>query len=214
MYKRSDFTKPAYKTAEIMEILNISYSTIKNYDKQGKLPIQRTETGRRVVLKEDLLNYLDSLEMLLHDDKTTKHDVIYARVSSNEQKTNGDLDRQAMFLIENCRDLQKPIILKEVGSDLNDKREKIQELIRMVENNEVNRVFVTCRDRLTRFGFYYLESMFKAHGVEIVVVKDKDKEKSVQEEITRFLKGYKDKSLSTKEILELIEKDDTENDCF
>ncbi len=214
MYKRSDFTKPAYKTAEIMEILNISYSTIKNYDKQGKLLIRRTETGRRVVLREDLLNYLDSLEILVHDDETIKHDVIYARVSSNEQKTKGDLDRQAMFLMENCRDLQKPIILKEVGSGLNDKREKIQELIHMVENNEVNRVFVTCRDRLTRFGFYYLESMFKAHGVEIIVVKDKDKEKSVQEEITRFLKGHKDKSLSTKEILELIKKDGTENDCF
>lgn len=183
MYKRSDFTKPAYKTAEIMEILNISYSTIKNYDKQGKLPIQRTETGRRVVLREDLLNYLDSLKMLVHDDKATKHDVIYARVSSNEQKTKGDLDRQAMFLMENCHDLQKPIILKEVGSGLNDKRKKIQELIRMVENNEVNRVFVTYRDRLTRFGFHYLKSMFKAHGVEIVVVKDKDKEKSVQEEL-------------------------------
>lgn len=86
-----------------------------------------------------------------------------------------------MFLMENYRDLQKPIILNEVCSDLNEKRKKIQELIRMVENNEVNRVFVTYRDRLTRFGFHYLESIFKAHGVEIVVVNDKDKEKSVQE---------------------------------
>lgn len=120
IYKRSDFTKPAYKTAEIMEILNISYSTIKNYDKQGKLPIQRTETGRRVVLREDLLNYLDSLKMLIHDDETKKHDVIYARVSS--------------------------------------------------------------KDKL--------------------------------EEIIKFLKDHKDDSLSTKEILELIEKDDTENDYF
>ena len=183
MYKKSDFTKQAYKTAEIMAILNVSYSTIKNYDKQGKLPIQRTETGRRVVLKEDLLNYLDSLKMLVYDDKTTKHDVIYARVSSNEQKTKGDLDKQAMFLMENCHDLQKPIILKEVGSGLNDKRKKIQELIHMVENNEVNRVFVTYRDRLTRFGFHYLESMFKAHDVEIVIMKDNDKEKPVQEEL-------------------------------
>ena len=176
MYKKSDFTKPAYKTAEIMEILNISYSTVKNYDKQGKLPIQRTETGRRVVLREDLLNYLDSLGMLINDEERIKHDVIYARVSFNEQKTKGDLDRQAMFLMENCHDLQKPIILKEVGSGLNDKRKKIQELIRMVENNEVNRVFVTYRDRLTRVGFHYLESMFNAHGVEIVVTKDEEKE--------------------------------------
>lgn len=176
MYKRSDFTKPAYKTAEIMKILNISYSTIKNYDKQGKLPIQRTETGRRVVLKGDLLNYLDSLGMLVNDEERTKHDVIYARVSSNEQKIKGDLDRQVMFLMENCHDLQRPIILKEVGSGLNDKRKKIQELIRMVENNKVNRVFITYRDKLTKVGFHYLETMFKLHDVEIVVVKDQEKE--------------------------------------
>lgn len=183
MYKRSDFTKPAYKTAEVMKILNVTYSTIKNYDKQGKLPIKRTETGRRTVLRDDLLNYLDSLGMLVHDDELAKHDVIYARVSTGEQKTKGDLDRQALFLMEHCDNLQNPIVLKEVGSGLNDKRKKIQELIRMVENDEVNRVFVTYKDRLIRFGFHYLETIFKQHGVEIVVVKDQEKEKSVQEEL-------------------------------
>ena len=120
---------------------------------------------------------------LVNDEELTKHDVIYARVSSNEQKTKGDLDRQAMFLIEHCKDLIRPVILKEVGSGLNSKRKKIQELIHMVESNEVNRIFVTYRDRLTRFVFHYLETMFKSHGVEIVVVKDQKKEKSVQEEL-------------------------------
>ena len=86
VYKRSHFIKPTYKTAEIIEILNISYSTIKNYDKQGKLPIQSTKTGRRVVLKEDLLNYLNYLKMLVHNDKTTKHDVIYARAFPTNRK--------------------------------------------------------------------------------------------------------------------------------
>lgn len=203
MYKRSDFTKFAYKTAEIMKILNISYSTIKNYDKQGKLPICRTETGRRIVLREDLLNYLDSLGMLIDNEKITKHDVIYARVSSNEQKAKGGLDRQALFLMEHCNDLINPVILKEVGSGLNDNRKKIQELIRMVENNEVNRVFVTYRDRLARFGFHYLEAIFKFHGVEIVVVKDQ--EKSVQEELVEDMKSFK-------ELLNLIEKEDEKHD--
>ena len=31
-----------------------------------------------------------------------------------------------MFIIENCNDLQKPIILKEVGSCLNDKRKNTE----------------------------------------------------------------------------------------
>ena len=64
MYKSSDFTKPLYKTKDIMEILGISYPTIKNYDKNGKLKFTRTESGRRVVFREDLLDYLDKNGML------------------------------------------------------------------------------------------------------------------------------------------------------
>lgn len=88
-----------------------------------------------------------------------------------------------MFLMENVKDLKNPIILKEVGSGLNDKRRKIQELIGMVLDGKVNRVFVTYRDRLTRFGFHYLESMFAHQGVQIIVVRDKERKKSVNEEL-------------------------------
>ena len=38
--------------------------------------------------------------------------------------------------------------------------------------------------------------------------------KNKLEEITKFLKDHKDESLSVKEILAFIEKDDTENDYF
>lgn len=166
-----------------MKILGISYATIKNYDKNGKLKFTRTETGRRVVFREDLLEYLDNAGMLYKDMDFEKRDVLYARVSSNEQKTKGDLDRQVTFLLENVDDLYRPIVLKEVGSGLNDKRSKIQELIRLVLDGKVNRVFVTYKDRLTRFGYHYLETIFSYHGVSIIVVKDEDKEKSVEEEL-------------------------------
>ena len=71
--------------------------------------------------------------------------------------------------------------MKEVGSGLNDKRKKLQELIQMVCQGKVRRVFVTYKDRLTRFGFHYLESVFREHGVSIVVMKDTNEEKTVQE---------------------------------
>ena len=178
MYKSSDFTKPLYKTKDIMRILGVSYATIKNYDKNGKLKFNRTESGRRVVFREDLLKYLDDIGVLYNDMDLEKRDVIYARVSSNEQKTKGDLDRQVTFLLENVEDLYKPMVLKEVGSGLNDKRSKLQELIRLVLDGKVHRVFVT-----TRFGYHYLEATFSYHGVPIMVVKDKDREKSVEEEL-------------------------------
>ena len=166
-----------------MEILGVSYPTIKNYDKKGKLRFSRTETGRRVVFREDLLDYLDGIGVLYRDTDHEKRDVIYARVSSNEQKIKGDLDRQITFLLEHVDDLSRPVVMKEVGSGLNDKRPKVQELIKLVMDGRVCRVFVTYKDRLTRFGFHYLESVFSYHGVPIIVVKDKDKEKSVQEEL-------------------------------
>jgi len=114
---------------------------------------------------------------LLYDDATDKRrDVIYARVSSHDQKSHGDLDRQIRFLIDQSDNLQNVVV------GLNDKRKKLQQLLKMVMNDEVNRVFVTYRDRLTRFGFHYLETMFNAKGVEIVIVKQQTETMSVEQE--------------------------------
>lgn len=182
MYKRSDFTKKYYKTGEVAKILNLTIKTIQNYDHSGKLKFIRTTTNYRLMTREDLLDYLDK-EGMLCDISLEKRDVIYARVSSNEQKTKGDLDRQAMFLIENVDNLINPLVLKEVGSGLNDKRKKLMELINLVCNDQVRNIYVTYKDRLTRFGFNYLEEIFKNHDVQIVVVKDKKEEKDVKEEL-------------------------------
>ena len=95
----------------------------------------------------------------------------------------GDLDRQIQFFIDQSDNLQNVVVLSEVGSGLNDKRKKLQQLLKMVMNDEVNRVFVTDRDRLTRFGFHYLETMFNAKGVEIVIVKQQTETMSVEQEL-------------------------------
>jgi predicted site-specific integrase-resolvase len=182
MYRRNQFQKDLYKTGEVAKILGVTPQTVINYDKAGKLPIKRTSTNRRVIYKEDLFTYLDNVGLLEHEN-TDKVDVIYARVSSQDQKQHGDLDRQALFLIENVKDLQNPVVLKEVESGLNDKRTQLNNLIKMVMEDKVNRVYVTYKDRLTRFGFSYLQMIFKYKGVDIITVKDTDTEKSVHDEL-------------------------------
>ena len=182
MYKRSDFTKKYYKTGDVAKIFNLTTKTSQTYDKNGTLKFFRSSTNYRLMFREDLLEYLES-KGLLSDISLERRDIIYARVSSNEQKTKGDLDRQAMFLIENVNNLINPLVLKEVGSGLNDKRKKLLELIDLVCNDQVKNVYVTYKDRLTRFGFNYLESMFNNHGVKIIVVKDIKEEKDVKEEL-------------------------------
>lgn len=183
MYHVSDFTKNAYRVKETADILGVTPKTIRLWDNEGKLKTTRSEGNQRLILREDLIGYLKSKDLIVDDSVYEKHDVIYARVSSHDQKDHGDLDRQALFLIEHINNAQNPVILKEVGSGLNDNRKQLKKLLSMVCNNEVRNVYVTYRDRLTRFGFRYLETMFLAHGVNIIIVKDTDAEKNVQEEL-------------------------------
>lgn len=183
MYLVSDFKKQSYKVNEVANILNVSTKTVRKYDAQGILHAERTVGNHRAIMRDELLRFLKDKGMLYDDSATERRDVVYARVSSHDQKNHGDLDRQALFLVENVSDMQNPLVLKEVGSGLNDKRKKLQELLKMVSNGEVRNVYITYRDRLTRFGFNYLQTMFNACGTNIIIVRDINSEKSVQEEL-------------------------------
>ena len=208
MYKVSDFTKTAYRTGEAAKILGITTRTIQNYDKLGKLKVCRTEGNRRVIMREDLIKYLDDKGLIYDDTNSKRHDVIYARVSSNEQKQSGDLDRQALYLVENAKDIQNPIILKEVGSGLNDKRKQLQKLLGMISNQEVRNVYITYKDRLTRFGFNYLETMFNACGTSIIVLQDESNEKTVHDEFVEDMISIISKTNIFDELVEKIKQDE------
>lgn len=183
MYKVSEFAKPLYKIGEVAKLLGVTTRTIQNYDNQGKIETVRSDGGYRLVTREGLIKHLSRRGLIIDDTSSVKKDVIYARVSSHEQKVKGDLDRQAMKIVDSVHDLQNLLILKEVGSGLNDKRKQLLKLIDLVLQDEVNRVFVTYRDRLTRFGYHYLEKIFLAKGVSIIVLNDEINDKNVQEEL-------------------------------
>lgn len=95
--------------------------------------------------------------------------VVYARVSSSEQrKTNLEtqVERLTQFAIANGWVVDK--VIKEVGSGLNDERKKLTELL--LSDEPIARIIVEHKDRLTRFGFNYLEILAKKQGFEIIVV--------------------------------------------
>lgn len=183
MYKNSDLTKTIYKPKDVSSMLGVTNKTLYNWEAKGKISFQRNVKNRRFITRENLIHFLSKQGLYFDDSNNLKRDVVYARVSSHDQKSHGDLDRQVRFLIENVSDLQNVIVLSEVGSGLNDKRKKLQQLLKMVVNNEVNRVFVTYKDRLTRFGFHYLETIFNTKGVEIIVIQQTAEKTSVEQEL-------------------------------
>lgn len=183
MIKQSELIKEQYTIGEVAALLNIHVKTIQRWDREGIFKCERTHTNRRVINKDNLIAVLNDRGMLFNDINNSKVDVIYARVLSNEQRDKGDLDRQVSFLVQSAKDLKNPTILTEVGSGLNDKRKKLHQLLDMVLQDKVDRIFITYKDRLTRFGFHYLEKVCSYHNVKIIVVKDASEEKAIQEEL-------------------------------
>ena len=174
MYKVSEFTKPVYKAGETARLIGVTTETLRNYEDSGLIKFFRSQGGHRLIEREELLRFLDSRGLLFDDTGSGKRDVIYARVSSHEQKARGDLDRQAVYILEHQDGLQNPFVLKEVGSGLNDNRPGFIRLTDLVISGKVNRLIVEHRDRLTRFQFNFIKKMFESYGCKVIVIDDAD----------------------------------------
>lgn len=93
--------------------------------------------------------------------------VIYARVSDSKQKEN--LDRQA----ERCVDwaikqgLHVVEVVKEVGSGVSDTRPKLHKLLKQ---SHYSTIIVEHKDRLTRFGFSWFETLLGTTGKRVMVM--------------------------------------------
>jgi predicted site-specific integrase-resolvase len=105
---------------------------------------------------------------------------IYARVSSPKQKN--DLTTQAKRLSDFCvsNGWQISVIKKEIASGLNDNRKMLNDLL---DDHSLTKIIVEHKDRLSRFGFNYIERLLRQRGCEIVVVNkvEDDKEDLMQD---------------------------------
>ena len=188
-FTRENINKNYYTTGEVADLFQVSTKTIQKWDNKGILNFERSPTNRRVLPKETLIEYLKSKNMFYEDESNFKRDVIYARVSSYGQQKQGDLDRQVDYILSNRADLKNVLILKEIGSSLDSKRKKLLKLIDMILNDEVNRIFITHKERLTGFGFEYIEAICKHHDVEIIVMQSEQDNKSVEQELEEDIKN-------------------------
>jgi putative resolvase len=187
-YKKSDFTKELYQPQEVAGLLGVTSRTIANYCDSGHIQEERTAGNRRRIPRDSLLKYLERKGLLIIDNDK-RRDVVYARVSTHARSIRGDLDRQVQEVLAYASH-HNPVgieVIKEVGSGLNDNRKQFNSLLKAVLNKEISRIFINYKDRLTRFGFKYIELVCAHAGTEIVVVSSETKVKSVQEELAEDL---------------------------
>lgn len=110
---------------------------------------------------------------------------IYARVSNRSQKD--DLDNQVEFLktYANAKGMIVSEIMTDIGSGLNYKRKKWNELLDLAQSNKVNTILIAHKDRFIRFGYEWFESFLEKQGVSLVVVNNE--KLSPEEELVQDL---------------------------
>ena len=76
-------------------------------------------------------------------------------------------------------------IISDIGPGINYKKKGLQELIRRISQNQVEKVVVLYKDRLLRFGFELIEYIASLYNCEIEIIDNT--EKSEQQELVEDL---------------------------
>ena len=143
------------KLSQYAKQQGISYKTAWRWYKAGQLDAYQTPTGMVVVR--------DPKEVR----PVTGRIALYARVSSIGQKE--DLDRQVQRLKDYAaaKGYQVSKEVTEIASGLNDQRPKLEKLL---ADTSIGTIIVENRDRLTRFGSHYIETLLQAQGRHLEMI--------------------------------------------
>lgn len=160
--------EPSYRVSHAARLLGVCITTIHRWDANSKIQCYRTPGGhRRIPISE-----IRRIHGYMPISEAGRRTAIYARVSSHDQKKKGDLQRQIDTAQANCHasGQASPFIFQDVASGLNVRRRGLQRLFQAIEQGKVDDVILTYPDRLTRFGFQYLERYFASYGTNITIM--------------------------------------------
>jgi predicted site-specific integrase-resolvase len=138
--------------------LGISYHTAWRMWQRGELSAHQLPSGTVIV------------DVPITPERPQKV-AVYARVSSAENRRN--LEGQAERVIAFCaaRGWQVSKVVKECGSGVNDQRPLF---LGLLADTSITHIVAEHKDRCSRFGVAYLQTLLKAHGRELVIVNEAD----------------------------------------
>ncbi|BDB98056.1 IS607 family transposase [Saccharolobus caldissimus] len=170
--------------SEVAEIFGISRSGVIKWIREGKIRAVEINGRWKIPYSE--------VKRLISGKGRVKQVAIYSRVSSSTQKD--DLERQLNALREWVKKTfgeVSVIEIKDIGSGLKEDRRGLKKLIELARRRQIDAIVIAYKDRLTRFGFEYLVELFKAYGVNVIVVFQDEPKDYMQELVEDFVEIVK-----------------------
>lgn len=191
------------RASEVLKILRISRGTLSKYVKEGKIKTLPSSIS---------WNEYDDNDVYSLINKGERKTFIYARVSTPKQKNDLENQIESIKLYSAAKGYKISGIYKDIASGISfDKRKDFMEMLEYILKNEVERVIISYKDRLSRVGFDLFKGLFSSFGCSIEVMYDSSDritdEKEIFEEIVSLLHCYSMKMYSKRrgKVLEISE---------
>jgi putative resolvase len=190
----------AIGTAAIL--LGVSIKTIRRWDAQEKISCVRTPGGHRRFSVQEITRLMKTgskeAQPIPEDTEKSQKCAIYGRVSSHKQYKRGDLARQVEQLKEHARRGQLNVyhVYKDVASGLNTSRKSLWKLLRDARKGMFSHVLLTYKDRLTRFGYEYLNNYLAEFNVSLHYLheqEDRTPESEMVEDLVAIIHSFSGK---------------------
>ena len=165
------------KLSKYAKELGVDYRTAWNWFKAGKIDgAYQTPTGTVIV----------------PDNKEEQNEdygvILYARTSSSQNKEllNNQVKRLEDFAAAKGYKVKQ--VIKEFGSGLNDER---KQLTKILQENKYDKIIVENKDRLTRFGFNYIQ-LLTGNRIE-VMNESKEKDEDLVKDLISIIHCFSDR---------------------
>lgn len=168
--------KEYIKISDYAKRMSLHMRTVYRYFHEGKLEGFQDESTKSIFIKNPFRE----------DKPKEKADglvrvILYARVSSSENRKNLESQMNRLHGYAAAKGYLVIQEVQEVGSGLNDGRKKLNKILENPTNFDV--LLVEHKDRLTRFGFTYIELLLQNVNkcVEVINEVSSDKEDLIQD---------------------------------
>jgi excisionase family DNA binding protein len=167
-------------TREFAKLLGVSRIAVIKWIKSGRI-VAYNVNGRWRIPYSEVGRVLGGVERV-------RRMAIYARVSPNARKE--DLERQVealkLWVFKNFPNAEH-VVVTDIASGLREDRDGLKNLVEMARRREIQAVVVAYRDRLTRFGFEYLKTLFSVFGIDLYVAFQEEPKEYLQELVEDFV---------------------------
>lgn len=191
---------------EASEYLGVHPQTLRRWEREGRITPQYTPGGKRKYTKEALNKLITNNT---NEERPERLTIGYCRISTPEQKQ--DLKRQEELITLYSASHGWTIrTIHDTGSGLNYNKKGLKELIQLIDEDKVERVIITYKDRLLRFGSEIIEQLCELHDTDLIIInttEDKTYEQELVDDVLSIItvfssRMYGKHSHKTKRILD------------